>query len=67
VECGASSTTSAGAWHLGLLPAADGGPAASAWLSEYLNRDDLPGGKAGEAAIHQVTPHSNVYARSSAV
>jgi uncharacterized protein YcbX len=37
VECGGASTTSAGSWHLGLLPGDDEGPAAAAWLSKYLN------------------------------
>ena len=40
VECGGASTTSAGAWHLGLLDGSDAGDAASEWLSQYLNRAD---------------------------
>jgi hypothetical protein len=39
VECGGASTTSAGAWHLGLLRGWDEGDAASAWLSRVLNAD----------------------------
>jgi len=39
VECGGASTTSAGAWHLGLLQGWDEGDAASAWLSRVLNAD----------------------------
>lgn len=40
VECAGASTTSAGAWHLGTLAAADAGSEASEWLTAYLNAVD---------------------------
>jgi hypothetical protein len=49
VECGGASTTSAGAWHLGLLRGWDEGDAASAWLTHVLNLHDRPAASSKEA------------------
>ena len=54
VECGASSTTSAGAWHLGVMASEDAGEVASKWLTRYLNAADEPGKLTKSPAVYRL-------------